>query len=54
MTSQQLADVLLRQWQALWPMSPAERMKHIDLIRRELGQPVDADCLLVVPVEAKR
>ena len=54
MTNQQIADELLRQWQALWPLSPAERMQRIDLIRRELGQPIDADCLLVVPMEAKQ
>ena len=54
MTRQQLADELLRKWQELWPMPASERIKHIDLIRRELGQPVDADCLLVVPMERKR
>ena len=54
LSDQQIADELLRQWQALWPLSPAERMQRIDLIRRELGQPIDADCLLVVPMEAKQ
>jgi len=35
MTSQQLADVLLAQWQLLWPLPPAERIKRIDEIRKD-------------------
>ena len=34
MSSQQLADILLAQWQLLWPLPPAERIKRIDEIRR--------------------
>jgi hypothetical protein len=33
MSSQQLADILLAQWQLLWPLPPAERMERIDQIR---------------------
>ncbi len=33
MSSQQLADILLAQWQLLWPLPPAERIKRIDEIR---------------------
>lgn len=33
MSSQQLADILLSQWQELWPMPPAERIKRIDDLR---------------------
>jgi hypothetical protein len=35
MSSQQLADILLHQWQLLWPLPPAERIKRIDEIRRD-------------------
>lgn len=35
MTTQQHADLLLSQWQALWSLSPAERIKLIDEIRIE-------------------
>lgn len=35
MTNQQFADVLLAQWQSLWPMPPAERVKRIDQIRAD-------------------
>jgi len=35
MTSQQFADVLLAQWQLLWPLSPAERIKRIDEVRQD-------------------
>jgi len=33
MSSQQLADILLAQWQLLWPLPPAERIRKIDEIR---------------------
>ncbi len=33
MSSQQLADILLAQWQLLWPLPPAERIKRIEEIR---------------------
>lgn len=33
MTSQQLGDVLLAQWQLLWPLPPAERIKRIEETR---------------------
>ncbi len=33
MSSQQLADILLAQWQLLWPLPPAERMKRIEETR---------------------
>jgi len=36
MTNQQLADELLRNWQALWFLPPAERMQRIDAIRKDL------------------
>jgi hypothetical protein len=32
MTSQQLADCLLAQWQELWRLSPPERLRRIDEI----------------------
>ena len=35
MSSQQLADILLAQWQLLWPLPPAERIKKIDQIRQD-------------------
>lgn len=35
MTNQQLADVLLAQWQLLWPLPPAERIKRIDEVRQD-------------------
>lgn len=35
MSSQQLADILLAQWQLLWPLSPADRMKRIDEVRAD-------------------
>jgi hypothetical protein len=35
MSSQQLADILLAQWQLLWPLPPAERIKKIDEIRAD-------------------
>jgi hypothetical protein len=35
MSSQQLADILLSQWQLLWPLPPAERIKRIDEIRQD-------------------
>jgi hypothetical protein len=35
MTNQQLADILLAQWQLLWPLPPAERIKRIDEVRRD-------------------
>jgi hypothetical protein len=35
MSSQQLADILLAQWQLLWPLPPAERLKRIDEIRKD-------------------
>jgi hypothetical protein len=35
MSSQQLADILLAQWQLLWPLPPAERIKRIDEIERD-------------------
>ena len=35
MSSQQLADILLAQWQLLWPLPPAERIKRIDEIRQD-------------------
>ena len=33
MSSQQLADILLAQWQLLWPLPPAERIKVIEETR---------------------
>jgi len=36
MTSQQVADQLLAQWQLLWPLPAAERIKRIDEIRQDL------------------
>ena len=33
MSSQQLADILLAQWQLLWPLPPVERMRRIDEVR---------------------
>lgn len=36
MTSQQLADQLLAQWQLLWPLPAAERIKRIDEIRADM------------------
>ena len=30
MTRQQEADEILAAWQALWPLSPAERLERID------------------------
>jgi len=35
MSSQQLADILLAQWQLLWPLPPAERIERIDQIRQD-------------------
>jgi hypothetical protein len=35
MSSQQLADILLAQWQLLWPLPPAERIKKIDELRAD-------------------
>jgi len=35
MSSQQLADILLAQWQLLWPLPPTERVKVIDQIRAD-------------------
>ena len=35
MTSQQLADILLAQWQLLWPLPPAERIKVIEEIQAD-------------------
>ena len=35
MSSQQLADILLAQWQLLWPLPPAERIKRIDEVRAD-------------------
>ena len=35
MTSQQLADCLLAQWQLLWPLPPAERIARIDEVRKD-------------------
>jgi hypothetical protein len=35
MSSQQLADILLAQWQLLWPLPPAERIQKIDEIRQD-------------------
>jgi hypothetical protein len=36
MTSQQVADQLLAQWQLLWPLPAAERIKRIDEIRADI------------------
>ena len=36
MTTQQVADQLLAQWQLLWPLPAAERIKRIDEIRADL------------------
>jgi hypothetical protein len=36
MTSQQVADQLLAQWQLLWPLPASERIKRIDEIRADL------------------
>lgn len=36
MTSQDLANVLLREWQKLWPLPAQERMKQIDRIVEDL------------------
>lgn len=38
MSSQQLADILLAQWQLLWPLSPAERIKRIEQIEADYLQ----------------
>lgn len=35
MTSQHLADILLAQWQLLWPLSPSERLERIDQVRQD-------------------
>jgi hypothetical protein len=35
MTSQDLADQLLAQWQLLWPLKPADRMKLIAEIEKD-------------------
>lgn len=36
MTSQQLADLLLAQWQLLWPLSPADRIERIEQTRLDM------------------
>jgi hypothetical protein len=36
MTSQQLADQLLAQWQLLWPLPPAERLRVIEETRLDM------------------
>ena len=36
MTSQQLADRLLAEWQTLWPLPAAERIARIEEIRRSM------------------
>lgn len=36
MTNQQVADQLLAQWQLLWPLPAAERIKRIDEIRADM------------------
>lgn len=36
MTSQQVADQILAQWQLLWPLPAAERIKRIDEIKADL------------------
>ncbi len=36
MTSQQVADQLLAQWQLLWPLPAVERIKRIDEIRADM------------------
>jgi hypothetical protein len=36
MTSQQVADQLLAQWQLLWPLPASERIKRIDEIRADM------------------
>lgn len=35
MTLQQQADILLAQWQSLWPLTPPERIERIDSFLRE-------------------
>ena len=35
MTSQQLGELLLAQWQLLWPLPASERIARIDEIRAE-------------------
>lgn len=35
LSPQQLADILLAQWQLLWPLPAAERLKRIDEIRSD-------------------
>ena len=35
LNSQQIADILLAQWQLLWPLPPAERIKRIDEVRKD-------------------
>ena len=35
MSSQQIADLLLAQWQLLWPLPAIERMKRIDEIAKD-------------------
>lgn len=35
MTNQQLADILLRHWQLLWPLPASERIKRIDEIAKD-------------------
>lgn len=36
MTSQQLADQLLAQWQLLWWAKPADRIRIIDEVRSDM------------------
>jgi len=36
MTSQQFADVLLKHWQLLWPLPPAERNERIAEIEADM------------------
>lgn len=38
MTSQDLANELLQCWQALWALSPPERIKRIDQLAAELAK----------------
>jgi hypothetical protein len=43
MTSQQLADRLLAEWQTLWPLPPVERIARIEEIRRSMPRASNDD-----------
>jgi hypothetical protein len=45
MSSQQLADILLAQWQLLWPLNPAERMRVIEETRLDYEFEIAVDAV---------